>query len=172
MGRRLLVLLVPLLLAGCSSEPEPVVADPTPAVTSSPTPVESSSAAAPETAEAFIKRWLSASVDMQNAGDSSSYRAMAPVCKPCIDLADRVDSYYEAGGFIRFLGQEATEISAVPSGSGTTALRVKIKTRATSYRVSADAPTSRIEGGDDVLEVVLERSSDDWTVKDFSRIAS
>ena len=104
-----LTAVVPLLLAGCSDDPEPQPKMPDPPASSSPTPTASETVEA-ESAEEFIRRWQAEADSMQVTGRTKRFLALGPNCEACHAFAENVKSVYEAGGHAEFDG---TEIRAI-----------------------------------------------------------
>ena len=99
-----LTLAVPLLLAGCSDDPEPEPKIPeTTSSSPTPTPTETETAEA-ESPEDFIRRWAVVEAEMENTGRTAEYRKMSSECPACSELADLIEKYYEAGGFVEWDG--------------------------------------------------------------------
>lgn len=107
-----LALVVPLLLAGCSEDPEPTPQMPDPTSSSptpEPTPTESETPEA-ESAEDFIRRWQAAADAMVLSGDSGEFLEMSEGCEPCKTYADQVADVYKQGGEVEFDGSEVVAV--------------------------------------------------------------
>src|SRR6478735_11059895 len=90
-----LTLAVPVLLAGCSDDPEPEPKIPE-TTSSSPTqtPTESETPEA-ESAEDFIRRWVKAGDEMQVTGETAEYEGLVDgTCKACASFVASVKDVY------------------------------------------------------------------------------
>src|SRR5688500_905976 len=97
---------VPLLLAGCTDDPEPTPKIPDPTASSSPpSPTETETPEA-ESAEDFIRRWVEAGDEMQVTGETDEYDGMTPKCRPCQAFVENVSEVYSAGGNAEFAGSK------------------------------------------------------------------
>jgi hypothetical protein len=135
---------LPVLAAGCSDDPEPKFEP-------SPSPTESTSSAAPEPkawevkseagAVAFAKHWIDVLANVMKGGNTADLRAIsAPQCVLCEDFAQRLDRIRESGGFYRSDGWrvlQAVPVEGMPRGQGAVALRMFQS--AETLRESADS---------------------------------
>jgi hypothetical protein len=171
--RRALALAVvgPLLLAGCSGDPEPTpnIPDPT---SSSPTPSPTDSETPEvESAEEFIRRWVDVNTAMQATGDVGEYVALSRRCKPCKQTAERVEAIYANGGFIETEGWLIDRVIDRTGSGDSPVLDLRITSTPTKYRESADAPTESFEGGRIVMRVRLN-DGEPWQVIQLTQVAS
>jgi hypothetical protein len=166
-----LTLVVPLLLGGCSDEPEPTPKIPDPTTSSpSPTSTESETPEA-ESAEDFIRRWVEANTVMQNTGDVAEYVALSRRCEPCNQTADRIKDIYANGGFVKTDGWSVGRVDDRTGAAGTPVLDLHISSAPTTFRESADAEKQVLEGGDIVMRVRLTRRAP-WQVVELTQVAS
>lgn len=171
---------VVLLLSGCSDEPEPKFADPTSEVPTStgvepvtePPTSEPTEVPKPEGAQAFIRRWHQVSDAMQVSGETKDYRQLGPDCESCVRTADLVESYYVAGGFIRYAGTDVQSIKKVSSNGDVLEFEVTRNSPPTRFQESASAPTMTIDGGKSMLRMKIRREGAAWVVVDYSQAAS
>ncbi|QCX28703.1 hypothetical protein [Nocardioides jishulii] len=150
-----------LLLAGCAE------ADPQPKFEK---PAASPSVAGEETAEEFIERWN----DEYNrliAGEPNSWREMTASCDPCIQAADTVESYYEAGGGAKTEGRRIIAVKVGEPVQGQYLANVRIKSAPTTYREAADAPEKQLSGGTWTYDVTLTRDGREWNFITFVKRA-
>ncbi len=157
-----LALAVPLLLAGCSDDPEqtPKMPDPT---SSSPSPTDSETPEV-ESAEDFIRRWVEAGDEMQVTGETDEYDAMTPKCKPCQSFVDNVREVYDNGGSAEFAGSKILQIKRVGDAPPT-------------YDLAKDLPETKIHrpngktetlpGGRTTIRVTLGKEQGRWVVNHF-----
>lgn len=170
--RRALALtaVVPLLLAGCSDDPEPQPKMPDPPTSSSPSPTASETVEE-ESAEEFIRRWIEVNTQMQNTGQVEEYTELSRRCEPCIQTADRIARIYRDGGFVRTEGWILTDVVDRSGGSGAPVLDLRIKSSPTEFKESADAEMESLTGGDIVMRVRLSRSAP-WQVTELTQVPS
>jgi hypothetical protein len=160
---------VPLLLVGCSGDPEPTpkIPDPT---TSSPTdPVTETEEPEAESPEDFIRRWQSEALTAQNEGSTKAYRALGPSCNACSDFADQVDEIYGGGGSIELDGLQVVGVKAAGGARQYRLTRVLGKTRVLN---AAGQEEQSFDGGREVLNVFLEKVGGEWRVENFLRVAA
>ena len=135
---------VPLLLAGCSDDPEPQVAPP------SETPASASPSAppAPEPwqkktnagAVAFAKHWIDVFSDAMRSGRTDQLAALnGPDCDTCTNVVDRIASVYEAGGEYRTDGWKVLQADAVSDESGNASVAMNVRRSAEVFRESSRA---------------------------------
>lgn len=162
---------VPLLLAGCSDDPEPTpkIPDPT---TSSPTdPVTETETPEAESPEDFIRRWISVNTEMQNTGDTDAYLALSAKCRPCKATADRVEEIYAGGGFVRTKGWIVRGVMDQTGASGGPILDLAIESSPTEYKESPDAALQSLPGGQLTMRVRLNKAQP-WQVVQLTQVAS
>lgn len=162
-----LTLAVPLLLSGCSEdEPTPKIPDPT---TSSPTPTpDETETPEAESAEDFIRRWATVESEMENTGETSEYRSLSDGCRACADLADLVEKYYAAGGYVEWSGWDIRSIK--PRGNSDLVYVVKVQSAPTRYAEKAGGKEKGFEGGPGEHLITLEAVGASWVVADKSEV--
>jgi hypothetical protein len=161
-----LTLAVPVLLAGCSDDPEPTPKMPEPR-SSSPTPTEpATTEPEAESPEDFIRRWQAAAFDAQMSGDTSTYRDFGRQCRPCTNFADQVDGIYADGGSIKL---DSLRVLSVKPARGADQFRL---TRVLGQTRVVDAQGNEQQsfaGGREVLNVFLEQVGGRWRIENFLR---
>jgi hypothetical protein len=165
-----LTLAVPVLLAGCSDDPEPTpkIPDPT---SSSPSPTEpATDEPEAESPEEFIRRWAAIEADMENTGNTTEYLQLSSACKACTGLADIIQEYYKAGGSVRWEGWTIRTIQQEP-GAGKNAYAVSVTSAPTRYKESAKGPIKRLDGGRSTHLLRLRRSGNSWVVLEKAELA-
>ena len=151
-----------LLVAGCSDDPEPAptVPDPTPS-SSTPSPTDSETPEA-ESAEDFIRRWAAVEAEMENTGDTKEYRRLSQECQACMDLADLVEKWYAAGGFIEWDGW--TVRSVTPRGNSDSEFIVRVTSSPTKYKESKKGQLKTFRGGPGAHLLVVDERGESWVV--------
>ena len=144
--------------------------DPEPKVENRPTGTETSPAAVEETPEEFIRRWFEVSKKMQNTGDTSEYLELSEKCGPCREIAEDVSSFYEAGGWIKFQGNELGEISLYEQTEGR--YLVPVQVRPTKFQTDGAAAPQNLPGGALKYIVSLEPEGQGWQVVGFHEMAA
>jgi hypothetical protein len=170
--RRALALAVagPLLLAGCTGDPEPTPKIPDPTTSSStPSPSDSETPEV-ESAEDFIRRWSEELQRMQATGSTTRFRKLGPDCESCIKTAERVEEIYGAGGSIEWDGWTIVSIESV--GSAGTEFRVVERSAPTRFRESADSDWQTLGGGRTTHVFELLSVDDSWLVARAAEAAS
>lgn len=146
-------------LAGCEGDGGDPTPSPSQSASSSappPSPSESTSASPQaETAEEFIRRWVEVRNEMQNTGDTKEYRRLSRGCGPCLDVADRVDVVYQAGGFIRTDGWSVLSVKKVRNQPRVATYHVRVDNAPTEYKESSGGALKSIEPGRPTLEVTI-----------------
>jgi hypothetical protein len=156
-----LSLAAPLLLAGCSDEAAPAPKMPDPPSSSTPSPTESEEPDV-ESAEEFIRRWADVEAEMENTGETAEYRELSSGCKACMDLADLVERWYSAGGFIEWQGWTIQRVE--PRGGSQTEFVVRVRSSPTKYKESARGPIKTFDGGPGAHLLVLDEKGESWVV--------
>lgn len=108
------IMVLALLLAGCTDDPEPKFADPTSdPPTSEPTtsPTTSTPTSTPTQAperlspEETVRAWVDARNQLLRDGDPSAVDALSSTsCETCTELNRDIAAIYEAGGYFRTKG--------------------------------------------------------------------
>lgn len=162
-----LTLAVPLLLAGCSDDPEPTPKLPDP-TSSTPTPTATET---PETesAEDFIRRWADENRRMFVTGDTAAFLALGPECDDCKAIAEFVRRIYDAGGRVLWDGWKILEIARRGDPSAN-AFRFVVASSPTRYRESSKGPWKNLDGGRGVQLIVLEQAGDSWRVTESKEL--
>ena len=99
---------------------------------------------------------------MENTGKTAHYRELSGDCEACSDLADLVERWYEAGGFIEWDGWTIQRVE--PRGGSQTEFVVYVRSSPTRYKESADGPVKTFKGGPGAHLLVLEEDGDSWVV--------
>lgn len=158
----------PLLLAGCTDQPEPMPKIPDPPTSSStPSPSESETAEA-ESAQNFIRRWASVEAEMENTGDTAEYLELSRGCRACAKLAKLVEGYYASGGYVKWQGWEI--INVRPHGNSGRAFSVRVDSAPTSYVEKAGGPSKSFPGGPGQHLLTLDPVDSSWVVVDKSEV--
>ncbi len=163
--RRVLALaavVVALLLAGCSDDPAPTPKMPE-STSSSPTPTPTESETPEvESAEEFIRRWVEVEAEMENTGDAAEYRKLSAKCEACMGLADTIEGWYDAGGYVKWDGWRITRVTS--RGGSATEFVVRVVSSPTEYKERAEGPVKSYSGGRGAHLLTLERREGSWAV--------
>ncbi len=176
MQRFLVTLAVPLvLLVSCSDDdPEPILA---PSPSSTPTPTTESAepspteSAEPESPEEFIERWIKLSNEMQLTGDTKAYLAVSEECRPCVTVADDMQSIYSAEGFVETRGWEIRSIDRSSKTSDGQVLDARIYSNPVTLRRSRAAQPETLPGGPIGIRFRVSEVNDAWMLTSLSEIA-
>ena len=163
-------LVVPLLLAGCSEDPEPRPKMPDPTPSSEPSQTESETAEA-ESPEEFIERWVSASNKMQNTGETAEYLQISGDCPQCKQVASRVESAFDAGGFFRTDGWTVLEITERSQSAKRPVLDVRVDSAPTTLKESKSSEKVRYPGGTLTYRFRL-RPGHPWAIAQLTQVPS
>lgn len=161
-------LTAPLFLLAACGGGDDSVADPpvSPSSTSSSTGTPQR-----ETAEAFIRRFVSISNAMEMRGSTKEYLALTSDCKPCRSLARQIGSARREGGFYRSRGWSIESMQVhVPRNVGR--VNVAVKSAPTSFKTSADASVQHYSGGDFTFRIAIRRSGSTWEVTNVAQVAT
>jgi hypothetical protein len=160
-----------LALAGCSDDSSSSAGpDPSPSVSSSessPSPTETDDA---ETPEAFVRRWVDVDREMQNSGHTGEYRRLSSKCRPCLEVADQVEGYYAAGGYVKTDGWTIRS-SKTSRSPGSASVTIKVTSSPTEYVESAGGKVQHLEGGEGSYILSLMTARDSWVVADLEAVA-
>lgn len=142
---------------------------PTPPPASDPPP--STPPAEPETATAFLQRWLEVSNAMQSTGDTAEFRSLQRDCDSCQELANFVDQISSRGGSIQTQGSKMIGLRKVGSSGKVLVFEFDLRSQPTRYSRSEDAPFELLPGGTEHLQInVTNTASAGWVVTRQSRI--
>jgi hypothetical protein len=108
---------------------------------------------------------------MENTGEATEYLALSRGCGPCRKLAARVDSYYKAGGYVRWGGWRIISVKHYAGGQ-TLQFAVHSNSRPTKYRASSSSPVQRFSGGSITYVLALKRANHSWVVTNKSELES
>lgn len=163
----LLVLSLPLGAAACTEDdaaPAPLETPTSASTSAAPSPSDptSSATARSESAEEFIRRWVSAQNAMQNTGDTDEYRSLGYRCRACEGFADRIDEIYDEGGTVDTRGWRILGMGPGPDPSS---LELRVDIGATRYTEMEGGPIRRLEGGERTEIVTLIRRTGEWKTK-------
>jgi hypothetical protein len=162
-----LTLAVPVLLAGCSDDPEPTpnIPDPT---TSSPTPTEpATEEPEAESPEEFIRRWVEAGDEMQMTGKVADFERMSRNCQACAQVVAQVKSIYASGGSIEFAGTKVALLKEVAPEPPT--FHVDLNTPETIIRSKGGTVDQRLPAGVGKYLLTLNGKPGRWYVAAYAR---
>ena len=157
-----------LALAACTQpddDPEPIM----PSESTSPPSPASSPTPERESAEAFVRRWIRLTTQMQNSGNTTELRAISEGCETCLSFADRVDGIYRRGGWVHTRGWIVTSIRPVDPSSNAPEVYVGLTSTPTVLRESRSSPRKRLPGGKFHYFFLLERRHGEWNMIEYSQ---
>jgi len=155
------------LLSACGGDDS--VADPP--VSSAPTSDASTDPPQQESAEHFIRRWADADIRMQNTGSTDNFRSISVGCQDCASLADRVESIYKAGGFIRTKGWSIKRVEVVSRTGKSRLVDLHVVSKPTHYKESSGGPMKSFPGGPATYQLRIIQTGQGWTVKSLGRLS-
>lgn len=175
------VLMVGLLVSGCSGDPEPRFEEPhesTPAsdpssATSTPTdepePWQERSKAG---AVAFAKHWVAVFNEAQQSGETASLRQLStPRCKSCHGYAEQLDALYGGGGRLESNGWRVVLVSQ-PPGRLAEKPEVTLRIARSKQRVVTGAgDVQRYPGGKTTYLATLVWQASAWRMDRLVRFA-
>ena len=150
-----------LALSSCSDDSSSS-ADPP-----SPSPTQEA-----ETPEAFVRRWVEVSNQMQNTGETKVYRSISRGCRPCMAVADQVEGYFEAGGYVKTGGWSISSVKfSKPGAEGHVTATVEVESAPTEYKESADADAQTLEGGSVIELMTIKPRGAGWVLTNLEQQA-
>jgi hypothetical protein len=166
-----LTLAVPVLLAGCSDDPEPTPKMPE-STSSSPTPspTESEEPEA-ESPEEFIRRWVEVDREMQNTGNIDEYESISAKCRTCMSVARRIQRIFANGGTVRTKGLTILDLTEQSSAGGRKVFDVSVRSAPTVFIESGDAREQRFPGGTITYRMRLNDRAP-WQLIQLTQLAS
>jgi hypothetical protein len=164
---------VPLLVAGCSDDPEPRF-EQSPA----PSPTESTSeATAPEAWEvksekgavAFAKHWIDVFNEAQRTGGTAPLQAISgPGCGSCDGFVEMLDDLYANGGHLESQGWrvlQSVPAPGMPARRPEVTMRI-VRTPQRIYESDGSKPES-FSGGRATYSARLEWNARGWQMADL-----
>ncbi len=103
-------------------------------------------------------------------GDATEYRAYTKGCTPCARLADRVEGYYAAGGWIKTTPWRFKSLRIVTPSKLRPVLGVETQADPTRYKESSTGSLKRFPGGSAHFNVSLRRTAEGWTISNYVRV--
>lgn len=107
---------------------------------------------------------------METSGDTTLYRAVSDGCEGCDNLADTVERYYAAGGYIEWNGWEV--LSVRPQRGRDDSFVMTVESTPTEYKESAGGPIKRLSGGQSQYVFELREEGASWVVLDKDELVS
>lgn len=102
---------------------------------------------------------------MQVTGDTASYSAMSPNCKPCQGFVASVEDVYGNGGSAEYAGTKITEIKRYAADPPT--FDVGQSVPETIIRKGGGGGVQRLPAGKTRIRVILKKASGTWLVTYF-----
>jgi hypothetical protein len=148
--------------ASSTAGPDPT---PSPSVTGSPSDPSPSHSPDTQTPEEFVRAWVAEYNAMQNSGDTEKFRSMSRRCEPCSAVADRMDRYYEAGGYVKTEGFIIKSLRvSKPNGKGQRAVTINVDASPVEYVEEEGGAVQTLPGGSPTYEVDVEPRGRTWNV--------
>jgi hypothetical protein len=163
---------LPVLAAGCSDDPEPRF-EPSP----SPTESTSSAAAKPKAWEvqsqagavAFAKHWIDVFNEAGQSGDTSDLKRLsAPECKACSNFVNMIEDLYATGGRLETRGW-AVQAAVPAEGLSVDRPRVSMRVKQAPQKVH-DGESGSVEsfpGGYATFSARLTWMADSWSMSEL-----
>ena len=104
-------------------------------------------------------------------GDTTAYRAMTPGCVPCAKLADRIEGYYAAGGWVKAKPWRVVSIKLVRNGKRDQTYYVDTEIPPAVVRDSSEHSPIRLPSGRPLLAPRLKRDGAIWVMTDYVEIS-
>lgn len=157
-----------LVLVGCSDDPpKPKPLDP-PSGSESPTPPPTSEPPKAQTPEEAIRTWIQVSYDVQTSGETGEFRSLGRDCKPCDKFADRIDSVYADGGWVKPPLQKLKSTKLKEKFSdGRRVYRASVLSPPWSYKEHGGAKVTKERGGPSTLQIELRQFDGSWLVTHY-----
>ncbi|WP_225915221.1 DUF6318 family protein [Nocardioides jiangsuensis] len=166
-----------LVLAGCTSNPEPSpLPEPSESV-GSPSPSSSPTVAAPSlppeakgtteaSAKAFVGHYVEAvNFGMQTGDTSALARLASDDCKTCDAIEQRIEEVYESGGRLAGAGWSIQSVNSLSTGDiRQPLLAVSIDIAAQTMYADSTSPPSQSPASQGNLDFHLRRSDQTWQV--------
>jgi hypothetical protein len=156
-----------LMLAGCTDDASSTAtpADPTSPPTTASTSAEPSPTPDDETPEEFVRRWVAEYNAMQNSGDTETFRGISRKCETCIAVADRMDRYYGAGGYVKTDGLTIQTLRvSKPNDKGQRAVTIAVEAAPVEYVEKQGGQVQSLPGGSPTYQLSLTPRGKTWNV--------
>ena len=155
--------------ASSTAGPDPT---PSPSVTGSPSDPSPSHSPDTQTPEEFVRAWVAEYNAMQNSGDTEKFRSMSRRCETCATVADRMDRYYEAGGYVKTDGLTINRLRVSKADAkGQRAVTIHVRAAPTEYAEEEGGPVQELPGGDPVLQLSIQPRRTSWNTYDIVQVA-
>jgi hypothetical protein len=125
-----------------------------------------------ETPEHFVRRWSAEDTRMQNTGDTKPFRQLSRHCSACSELADRIASIYDAGGYVRTRGWTIEHVRVISRTAESIVLNLDVDSHPTRYREKAGSPEMSLPGGKTQCRLAITPHNSTWNVTSLARVAS
>ena len=159
---------VPLLVGGCSDDPEPRF-EPSPSPTESssdPAEPEAWEVKSEEGAVAFAKHWIDVFNEAKSSGETAELAGISTEsCRSCSNFVDFLNELYGNGGRFDSTGWQVTEVSDAVSLQGSE-VGVSMRIRQSPERVHRANPprVERFPGGMVTYAAGLEWRNGSWVM--------
>lgn len=170
--RRLLlappVLMFALVPVGCGGSADVTAPPSTPPPVVSSGPTSPTASAKPESAKAFIRRWVAVTDAMESSGDTRTFDALSgPGCRSCASLKALIAKIYSNGGVVQ---ASPTKIISIKEKPGN-AYQVREQNKPSRYRDSAAGAWKQLKGGRLTELYTLGGTPGNWRMAQFGQLA-
>ncbi len=104
-------------------------------------------------------------------GDATEYRAFTKGCESCARLADRVEGWHAAGGWIKTTPWRFTTLRVVGGPDSAPIFEAGIVLDPTRYRESSNGPIKKFKGGRSLLKAYPVKSDGRWVLSYYVQVA-
>jgi hypothetical protein len=108
---------------------------------------------------------------MQNTGETDDYLAISEGCRPCRDIASRVQGMFASGGYVKTDGWSIDRVIDRSGSTGGKVLDLRVTSAPTVLKESRTAKEQTLPGGEVVFRLRLN-SKAPWQVTQLTQVAS
>ena len=168
-----IAVVVPLLVSGCSDDPEPTFEEPT----ETPSPTETTSEPSePEAWEVrskagayeFVEHWVQTLNLSGAAGNTDELAALSrSSCGTCANLIEYIDEVYGEGGSIRGRGWDVVQMGEIAGGASLSRPTIATRIRQGAQVVHRTGPSETLRVPPETVSMSFSlRWDSGWTVAD------
>ncbi|WP_232678676.1 DUF6318 family protein [Nocardioides sp. R-C-SC26] len=157
-------------LVGCSGDPEPRVADPTPSATPSTSAPATTAPPADETPEEFVRRWQAAADQAQTTGDVEYLLSISPTCRPCAEAMAAVREIYSDGGSIDVGPSSIRRVKILGTSERAASIEASVRVPKTLVYGSRGQSPQEMPAGEQRVRFSLVREQGRWLMASYARL--